>query len=206
MKTLSGILLAALLPAVSAQRPNSYYDDLFGFGDAPPGANASLVHQVSEYTPGFRTVPVQLGDRQFHFQANFSVWKAPWLSNDAWMVYTAYSLHWDGGEDLNATLSAAQGLNDGQQPRLCATHPMGLFSAKVTNGYDLDDNGDCSGALGDKCVDAITNMGYGGYWDGCDGVPIPEECEGKFPLQGQTYACKSSRPGNPCRSRKGVPY
>ena len=183
--------LLLLAPAVSAWQ---LYTGL-GFGDSPSLTNSTLFESAIRTANTSASAPFQLGTQTLNFQVNITdldVAGADVPQPDPTAVFTLYSLTWSGGEDLNATVAAAEGLaaDDETEPRLCATIPGGLFTTSVTNGYDFDAPGDCTGPLGRKCVDAITSAGFGGAIGRCSTAEIPEECSSKFSAGGFGTACK----------------
>lgn len=180
MKTTLHIVLAGLASAVAGFRSAQ----VWGIGEYPSGTNETVLRDAIQSSNASRSVPFQLGAQTFQLRASVASVQNP--SDDPSdenlaAIFTQYTLSWEGGSDLNATVAAAENLTDSQQPRLCATHPSGLYSASVTNGYDFDEPGSCAGALGSKCFDAMTSWGFAGYLPNCAATfNVPEECDGIF--------------------------
>lgn len=165
----------------------------YGFGDTPtssPNASDSFRKAIKN-TVSYESVPFQIGSQSFSFQVNWTqlgISGADVNVKDPMSVYYQYALAWKGGEELNATLRAAEDLNDTEQPRLCVILPLGLFKASVTNGYDKESPGNCEPALGRRCLEAITKMRSSGGSD-CRPLWLPDECLNKFPSGGMASAC-----------------
>lgn len=138
-----------------------------------------------------KSVPFQMGDRNFTFRVNVAEFTPDTSTNvqDPRIAASFYALEWSGSTDLNDTIAAAESVGEGQKPRLCASLPLGLLSASANNGYDEKDDGDCTGALGKDCVNDLKQSGYD---LGVDCSPtIPQSCSGKFGDGGIASGCES---------------
>ena len=137
-----------------------------------------------------KSVPFQMGDRNFTFRVNIAEFTPDTSTSiqDPRIAASFYALEWSGPTDLNDTIAAAESLNEGQMPRLCASFPLGLLSASANNGYDEKDDGDCTGALGKDCVNDLKQSGYD---LGVNCLPnLPESCSGKFGHGGIGSGCE----------------
>lgn len=190
MKTQYPVLSLALAP--SSAYAWDFYSG-YGFGASPSGTNQTLFTDAVQQANTSDSTSFTIGAGNFTFQVNVTDLAIPGASIDIEnpsTVLSQYSLLWAGDEDLNSTVRAAEGLTEGEEPRLCVTVPMGVFSAGVTNGYSPSDEGDCSGALGKKCADALAGQGFGGAITDCRPPIIPDACRGKFPDGGLATARK----------------
>lgn len=152
----------------------------------------------------FAAMPFRIGLQDFHLEATVT---AVGINTGGGVgaevpldVFTLYALSWAGGstdsDTLNGTVRAAEG-KDVMTPRLCASVPVGLFSAEVTNDYDQTsgNNGDCAPALGQECVDTITNADFStDDTEGCAPFTVPEACMESMPANGTiAMGCKPIR-------------
>lgn len=176
----TSLLLSSIVSSSSAWE---YYSGHQGFGTHPVLNNqGDLVFEEGNQNPNYtKSVPFQLDGQDFTLRVNISSITPYGLDDfktDDRIVNSAFDLAWPGAsQSLNDTMRKAQKLSDDQALRLCVTMPLGVFPASVTNKYHEDDNGDCSGALGSKCVEAIKAAGYS-PGTSCPGIiNIPKECK-----------------------------
>lgn len=180
----TSLLLSSIVSSSSAWE---YYSGHQGFGTHPVLNNqGDLVFEEGNQNPNYtKSVPFQLDGQDFTLHVNISSITPYGLDNfktDDRIVNSAFDLAWpDASQSLNATLRRAQNLSDDQAPQFCVSIPFDVFPASVTNGYHDDDNGDCSGALGSKCVEAIKATRYSSGVP-CGIINLPSECKGSdFP-------------------------
>ena len=121
-----------------------------------------------------------MGDKNFTFRVNVAEFIPDWNTTvqNPRVATSFYALEWSGNDSLNETMAAVESLSEGQSPRVCASLPLGLLSASVTNGYNDKDNGDCTGALGKDCVNDLKQTSYS-LGVSCSPT-IPKSCASKL--------------------------
>lgn len=139
---------------------------------------------ANQYPNISKSVPFQMGDRNFTFRVNVAEYIPDWNTTvqDPRVTTSFYALEWSGDSSLNDTIAAEESLSTGQSPRICASIPLGLLSASVNNGYDEKDDGDCTGALGKDCVNDLKQTSYD-LGVSCSPT-IPKSCGSKLDTGG----------------------
>jgi hypothetical protein len=161
-----------------AYAADSRYGNIFGSSNDTAMMNANQHPNVS------KSVPFQMGDRNFTFRVNVAEFVPDWnttLQNPR-VVTSFYALEWSDDTSLNDTMAAVESLGDGQSPRICASIPLGLLPTAVNNGYEEKDDGDCTGALGKDCVNDLKQTSYD-LGVSCS-PDIPKSCGSKLDTGG----------------------
>lgn len=156
-----------------------------GFGIGPNDISNSVLEQANQSPNATRTVPFSIGDKNFTLTVNVTELTPTGVDTQVTnpqIVNSVAGLGWPGSESLNDTIAS---------PRLCVQFPAGeLLSRSATNDYKESDGGDCTHALGQKCVDAIKNTGFS-LGVPCSSVIMPEACNKVLP-GGNALGCELS--------------
>lgn len=179
--------LLLLYPFLTSSAVSAWiYTPSQGFGPAPED-HAALFLQANQNPNATASAPFQLSGQLYNLTVNVTELTPTGADTNITnprVISTVYSLEWPGDSSLNATLEEAQG----GVPRLCATIPSSPFSASITNGYI--DAGDCSGALGEDCVNALEASSYESSAGCSRPLQADDECRSKWPNGGLATSCK----------------
>ena len=159
-----------------------------GMGIGPTDLPNALLLNANQHPNATKSVPFAIGSINFTLTVNVTELTIPanitTSVQNPRIINSVTGLSWTGDKSLNETITDEELSHTspgGPPAELCVQFPLGgLFSRSETNGYRDSDNGDCTHALGKKCVDAIKKKGgatstgpmcYGGSG------PVPrEEC------------------------------
>lgn len=197
---LSNTLLLTASNAVQAVAWTYHAVNGVDFSGAPTYQNATvqqIFDEQLEHPTLSKSVPVKIGTDSFTFRVNTTIITPYGVDTDVdkpLAVITQYELLTPGGANLNSSVRSAEQLGDDQTVQLCANIFPDLFSTSTTNDYEEDDNGDCSGALGNHCTNALMNSGYG-YVPGdespmCNFI-LPDECRQFKAFGDRASSCES---------------
>ena len=168
--------LLSTLSLSSASAANLNYPS-YGIGTW----NTSYAIFANSHPNATKSVPFNIGAQNYTLQVNVAELEPTdpdtnGTTNPS-VAASFYNLLWSGTSTLNETLQNTWGL---EKNDLCLVLPLGLFTSKATNGYKETDQGDCSNALGSKCMKDLAGIKSQILAEGCTGRWMPESCASRF--------------------------
>ena len=143
--------------------------------------NTSYAISANSHPNATKSVPFNIGTQNYTLQVNVAELEPTDPDTNGTtnprVAASFYNILWSGTSTLNETLQNTWGL---EKNDLCLVLPLGLFTSKATNGYKETDQGDCSNALGSKCMKDLAEVKSQVLSGGCTGRWMPKSCASRF--------------------------